>query len=503
MCEATCKMIPVLYINRQVVDIAAITRAVDGLEIFPMSLLQLQETRVAQLLQNIRHQVENPLQKRIRNIIKAWQKLLEPEAACTTVIPLQRNLPTSTSANVITNNSNLSNGSASKLSSTSSLPTSSPSIQSTNGRLKPPRNHQLNHQPEPPSKPSNRKKKAPPPPPPPLPNGSSPKLPPVQNGRAFPSSSSTTAQEAPKLAKVKSTAELIREAGGCIDSVTKDRILSNRIAKESDEFPRLVPLAAMRSSRKSKQAEAPQKHQSKSAHRGVEPSLPPPAPPAPPPPPPLPPPPAPVLPKPASPTPVKSEMLTKSLERGPKRVASPRELPVEHTNHHHRDKRKHTKRRKVDETGGDGVKKEEEEGGGGGGGEVKEDIGEPLLPPVTNHMDDWPQLPQLTEELLEQAAETLIKDYRSGQTPSEAELADASRLNDLINAGWEGVSASRDDSGCLQPMTALYSVDLGEDDQLVHILPWANLDGYRQTFFPVGTTTLNDIDRLIDLPKPW
>ena len=453
-----------------------------------MSMLQLQETRVAQLLQNIRHQVENPLQKRIRNVIKAWQKLLEPGAACATVIPLQRSLP------IIPNNSSLSNGSTSKLSSTSSLPDSSPSNQSSNGRLKQHRNHQPESQLRPPDR--IKKVTSTSTVPPPLPNGSSPKPPQVQNGRSL----SCASQDAPKLAKVKSTAELIREAGGCIDSVTKDRILSNRIAKESDEFPRLVPFAAMRSSRKPKQASAPsepqQKHQqsqSKSTYRNQERSLPPP----------LPPPPIPS--KAVSPqrtsssiTSTKSEVTAKPPDRGPRRLPSPTEIHSVDNNsqHHHRDhkdKRKHMKRRLVDQVGDESEKKKEGKDGEEGS----------LTPPVTNHMDDWPALPPLTDELLQQAVETLFRDYRSGKTPSREELADSGRLDDLIRASWEGVSATRDDSGCLQPMTALYSIELGEDDQLVHILPWTNLEGYRQTFFPQGTTTPSDIDRLIDLPKPW
>lgn len=103
---------------------------------------------------------------------------------------------------------------------------------------------------------------------------------------------------------------------------------------------------------------------------------------------------------------------------------------------------------------------------------------------------------------MREAAETWLRDYHSGRTPSQTELEDVGRVADLLQGTWEEVSASRGDNGCLKPMTALYSVDMG-DDQLMHILPWANLGDYKQTFFPPGTTTISDLDRLIDLPEPW
>lgn len=465
--------------DRQVVDIASITRAVDGLEVFPMSMLQLQETRVAQLLQTIRHQVGNPLQKRIRSVIKAWQKLLEPGSACATVIPLQRNL----------NNSNNNGSTAAKLSSsTPNITNSSPSTQSSNGRSKIPRNQSTtNHQQhqEPPTKTPDRKKisltTA-------LPNGCSPKPLPSLNGRV-----SAVISDVPKLAKVKSTAELVQEAGGCIDSVTKDRILSNRIAKESDEFPRLVPLAAMRSSRKAKHPPTTLPpsvhHQQKSVARTLDRTLPPPPPPPPPP----------VIQsspqRTASIPPAKSEMIAKFLEHAPTRMESPREtrsIPSDHNHrhhhHHHKEKRKHGKRRREN--------KED------GGEEEDDTMTEPKQPPVANYIDDWPTLSPLTEEVMREAAETWLRDYHSGRTPSQTELEDVGHVTDLLQGTWEEVSASRGDNGCLEPMTALYSVDMG-DDQLVHILPWANLGDYKQTFFPPGTTTASDMDRLIDLPEPW
>ncbi|VDK38864.1 unnamed protein product [Taenia asiatica] len=439
-----------------------------------MSMLQLQETRVAQLLQTIRHQVGNPLQKRIRSVIKAWQKLLEPGSACATVIPLQCSL-------------NNNGSTATKISSsTPNITTSSPSTQSSNGRSKilrnqPTTNHHHHYQ-EPLPKIPDRKKifstTT-------LPNGCSPKPPPSLNGRV-----SSVVLDVPKLAKVKSTAELVQEAGGCIDSVTKDRILSNRIAKESDEFPRLVPLAAMRSSRKAKHPPATlppsTHHQQKSVARNLDRTLPPP-----------PPPPA-TQPSPQC-TPsipsAKSEMIAKFLENAPTRMESPREtrsIPSDHNHrhhqhHHHKEKRKHGKRRREN--------KEE-------GGEDEDTATEPKQPPVTNHMDDWPTLSPLTEEVMREAVETLLRDYHSGRTPSQTELEDVGHVADLLQGTWEEVSASRGDNGRLEPMTALYSVDMG-DDQLVHILPWANLGGYKQTFFPPGTTMASDLDRLIDLPEPW
>ncbi|KAL5107887.1 hypothetical protein TcWFU_006573 [Taenia crassiceps] len=431
------------------IDIASITRAVDGLEVFPMSMLQLQETRVAQLLQTIRHQVGNPLQKRIRSVIKAWQKLLEPGSACATVIPLQR---------ALNNSSNNAQMAALK-----SSETNPPSITSTKSL---------------PQKIPDRKKIFPTTT---LPNGCSPKPPPSLNGRT------SLLSDVPKLAKVKSTAELVQEAGGCIDSVTKDRILSNRIAKESDEFPRLVPLAAMRSTRKAKHPSATLPpsvhHQQKLVARNSDRALPPP-----------PPPPATQSSPRGTPSfpPAKSEMIAKFLEHAPTRMESPQEtrsIPPDqnHRHHHHKEKRKHGKRRREN--------REE-------GGEDEDTSVEPKQPPVANHMDDWPTLSPLTEEVMREAAETWLRDYHSGRTPSQTELEDIGRVTDLLQGTWEEVSASRGDDGCLEPMTALYSVDMG-DDQLVHILPWANLGDYKQTFFPPGTTLASDLDRLIDLPEPW
>ncbi|VDD81361.1 unnamed protein product [Mesocestoides corti] len=442
---------------RGVVDIALITRAVEGLEVYPMSMLQLQETKVAQLLQTIRHQVDSPLQKRIRAIIKAWQKLLEPDSACATVIPLQRPC----------NPSNpISQTAAAKHSASNNR--SSPR---SNGQHKPPRNHSvtnpLSSYQQAPSKPS--------------PASSCPRKkvfatslngsPRSINGR--PLTTSTT--EPPKLAKVKSTAELIQAAGGCIDSVTKDRILSNRIAKESDEYPRLVP-QAIRSSRKAKN-EPKQLPSAKSvplADRGVP------------------------APSPQRNPPIsaaKSEMIAKFLEHSVVDVAAPAATPRSHSaatpasvaplpscdpqkkHHHHshrhaKEKRKH-KRKYPDESDE-----------------------KPSTIPITNRMDDWPELPPLTDDVLASAFE----ERHSGDTPSFADLVNLRNVGALLDGSWPEVSATRDDDNNLQPMTALYSVDMG-DDQLVHILPWTNLSDYRQTFFPSGAVT--DLDRLIDLPDPW
>ncbi len=53
-------------------------------------------------------------------------------------------------------------------------------------------------------------------------------------------------------------------------------------------------------------------------------------------------------------------------------------------------------------------------------------------------------------------------------------------------------------------MTALYSVDMGNaDNKLLHILPWTNLSGYRQTFFPSSGNVEEDMDKLTELAEPW
>lgn len=71
-------------------NLSLVTQAIDRLELYPMSMMQLEETRVAQLLQMVRRQVESHLQKRIRGIIKAWQKLLEPGSAYATIVPCDK-----------------------------------------------------------------------------------------------------------------------------------------------------------------------------------------------------------------------------------------------------------------------------------------------------------------------------------------------------------------------------------------------------------------------------
>lgn len=446
------------FLFLQVTDINLVRRALDELEVFPMSLDQLQETRAGMILQSIRHNVDSSMKRRIRDIIRAWQQLLDPSTPGI-VIPLQRRIKTSKSATgIISSSSSATNPLSTNTSTNSPIP--------TNG---------LTHKSLPPRTLSASKA-------PPVirrPNGSSPN---PFNGHVAP----PTLAEGPKLAKVKSTAELIAAAGGCIDSVTKDRILSNRIAKESDEFPRFVPQTTARAPRRPKQqdnlfksrvsaaAVASPKSQSV-LHREQQPVI----------------------------SAAKSEMIAKYLEHSAAEMATPQEptdqvdqvvSPTPTITHsadnaskskhhrHHKEKKKH--KRKLSGEVGD---------------KSHEAYKKVPAIPVTNCMDKWPQLPPLTGEALALAARQ-DEVYHSGESPTQEELRDLGRVDALIAGSWPEVSASRDGTNQLQPMTSLYSVDMG-DDQVMHILPWANLSGSQKSFFP--PTAELDIDRLIGLPEPW
>ncbi|KAM7542383.1 hypothetical protein Aperf_G00000017997 [Anoplocephala perfoliata] len=467
---------------------------------YPMTMDELKESGVAQVLQAIRHQLNNRLRKRVRFVIKAWQKLIDPGPAGVSVIPAQLRHP-----------SNGDNDSRST-NTVNGLPNPTPPdgansslAQNSNGgvksQLKQPSwdtvsNNDCIHHESPVRNPAKRIKtsesfasdRVPSPHPPSLPNGRSPK-PPQENGRV------SSGSAAPKLSKVKSTAELIQEAGLFIDPATKDRILSNRIAKESDEVIHVAPLAAMRASRRSRvqrQQEKQQQQQQqsqqqsrsrrKSVDRATHPS-----------------------PKSASvsilPTlaeespsskhstrppipPIKLDRIHSLIKQESNLSVSPDHNHRHQHNHlHHKEKRK---KPEPNECGG-AVKWEAEEGD---------------KKPLPNHMDDIPALPSLTDEMRHLQQENALVSYNSARTPDETELADLGRVDDLIQGSWEEVSASRDEEGNLHPMTEMYSVPLNQEDWM-HILPWINMDGYRQTFFPPGFNTSEDIDRLIDLPEPW
>ncbi|VDL90859.1 unnamed protein product [Schistocephalus solidus] len=553
-----------------------------------MSMVQLQETRIGQLLQAIRHKVELTLQKRIRAIIKAWQKLLLPGQAHTTIIPLQvENRPHSSvnltehlicstsSPSGINNNidssvNNLDFNPAGQVTPSalrsSSLPHTAeeragdtPDLSHTRSSYPPDRtpltlskhdrdvvNRMLREPiitPKTTIVPSCANKhvlsKA---------NGSShlvasPKL----NGRTTshavarlhhtPARSSvgppsdpsetmshdtasqlherrvpTTVTTHHRLAKVKSTAELIRAAEGCLDSVTVDRILSNRIAKESDEPPRIVPPTTVRSARQPKnvQHSTSVSQVNKSATVAA-------------------------IGRSSTDVPTaKSEMMAKFLEStvihhqqtemktripelpvsagaGGSRVAStaPRS-PLAHESdklvstpqpadlaysgddldaikRQHKDRKRHKHRgRHHDDAGGSDHASRHH----------RKRIST-AVPPISNRMNEWPELPPLPSDVEMSTIVTAADDDISA--PTSPELRDMSNVERLMSGSWVGVNSVLDGEQNPQPMTALYSVGLDEDN-LVHVLPWVNLYDYQQTFFPSDS---NELERLSKLPDPW
>ncbi|CAH8663272.1 unnamed protein product [Heterobilharzia americana] len=283
--------------TQNITDVNAVCDIIERLENFPMTMNQLQDTRIGQLLQTIRHKVDPSLQKRIRLIIKAWQKLLSsdyshqcvipiktsekvasgaprpngtptkplireksghcmdavntvcpPQLKChisvygdeSSVRPTKRNLPDSspskmckdgaskTHAHQIQQSENFNSNLSKRLKCIDS-PSLTMNI-STVGKVSSP-NNLLNG-----SKCSELMFKA-------------------KSDISISQSCITTASRSPiqqslskprvnnstRLSKVKSTAELVQAAGDCIDSITADRILTNRISKEIDP-PRVCSL---------------------------------------------------------------------------------------------------------------------------------------------------------------------------------------------------------------------------------------------------------------------
>lgn len=451
----------------------------DELEVYPMTIDVLKESGAAQMLQAVRHQVDSRLQKRIRFVIKTWQKLIVPNSGVTIVIPAQHKC----SANGGGGGSSNDNGKTNFNGFAKPTSTNSPLLQKPNGHPKPHRsqfslpvtnNH--GHQDSPITHPAKRLKisdsfsSTNTAQPSPLPNGHSPKVPPQENGR-LPSVST-----APKLSKVKSTAELIQEAGLSIDPATKDRILSNRIAKESDEVVHVAPLATMRTSRKSrvqkqqeKQVEEQQKQSqfpSKNRKKSVETRIPP---------------------KPAS-----VAVLSTVKEEPRQNPNKPPPIPPIKLDRIHSLLKQDSSDVKQESTDYNyRFQKENQKKFG-----LSEDTKREEKKPLPNFMDNIPPLPPITKEMRDQFS------YRSGKTPDQKELSDIGRVGDLVHGTWEEVNATRDEEGNLHPMTEMYSVPIN-DEEVLHILPWTNLNGYRQTFFPPGFDTAEDIDRIMNLPEPW
>ncbi|KAA0198172.1 Mediator of RNA polymerase II transcription subunit 26 [Fasciolopsis buskii] len=548
-----------------------------------MTMTQLQDTRIGQLLQLIRHKVDPALQKRIRFVIKAWQKLLSPNFTANSVIPLKCadlgptpaasphvsmpkpqhsngtplksvhttpvsvasvNLPRTSESRGLKRSypsasslANLSN----KASDSSNDNTDSPfSIQRSATPSKRFRYQQSVSSPQ--SKPATTT---------PTQIGShpSPKLPLINGGRhtdmpldSLPISKPSTpvlsksnsiagpprsvstnspqlpsrdgrATQAARLAKVKSTAELVQAAGDCIDSVTADRILTNRINKEADPSrPSIVPQltrtrhprntsgcaqSAMNETQRSRpvtprstrpvglRIDAPARctlensdsrpvltnHVNK-VHNTV------------------------TLPLTSS----GAAKLTTSLSPSPES----KHVPVDHrieavkrsalsesepgagdsdsdaqrSKHKKHKKHKHRHRHRGDDSDSGKTHRHER-------------TSKSTLPPITNNMNDWPQLPPLPAEI----------DWYSLDRPTERPYVPINSTVDtvtrLLSEPWPEVNRTVDDQGLLHLPTELYSLTL--DDQYLHVLPWVDIVGHKRQFFPVN----DDLDQLTALPDPW
>ncbi|KAK4467384.1 hypothetical protein MN116_008835 [Schistosoma mekongi] len=283
--------------TQNVTDLNAIYDVIGHLENFPMSMIQLQDSRIGQLLQTIRHKVDPPLQRRIRLIIKAWQKLLSSEYSHQFVIPIKtpgKSIPTSPRSNsrltkILAQDKpkqstdsvsiiyhlqmkgtgdensvrlmmrNYSNSSPDKLHKVSSLKLSThPTQQNENYISNVSKRPKLADTILPivstssviqVNSPAN------------LVNGSkcvdlehkdikcqeipdtsvSETVIAMTSQSPIPQSFKPRMTNSMRLSKVKSTAELVQAAGDCIDSVTADRILTNKINKEVDPL-RVCPL---------------------------------------------------------------------------------------------------------------------------------------------------------------------------------------------------------------------------------------------------------------------
>ncbi|TGZ59410.1 hypothetical protein CRM22_009103 [Opisthorchis felineus] len=543
----------------------AVLDAVTQLETFPMTMGQLQDTRIGQLLQTIRHKVDTPLQKRIRFVIKAWQKLLSPEFACHSVIPLKcyaaSHTPNQSSKG---SDCQTSNGTPTKPSfrenmrnsqhfltsapvNTSDSRSNSPVVNfsDTTTRLKRPY-HSLSgttepsapitsfvtshtEQPTTPSKRSRTQSNISPQPGTtkptsclPLVNGTRSVVPISESFPSFrPATSlgktntasiplrdlgdqqSTEAQSQPKgdrqdtqnalhrLAKVKSTVELVQAAGDCIDSVTADRILTNRISKEPDPpRPSIVPqLAKTRQARTAPSTatscKGSQPHDLRSSRPFVrhvdretvhkppssisgpssKPSLP-------------------AIsstetfsPQSHSAQPVdsvSSELLINGNNLGVPRVhggdIERPQIDTDSDNQKSREKKRKKKRKHRHK-------------------HIL--VGPTVYNPVTNHLDDWPSLPALPAQI----------DWSSLDRPTSSNWESLSSIPDsadrLVSDVWPGINRTSDDEGNLRLLTDLYSLTI--DDQYLHVLPWVDMIGFRRQFFPSS----DDLDQLTQMPDPW
>ncbi|CAH8569666.1 unnamed protein product [Schistosoma turkestanicum] len=531
--------------NQNVTDLNAICDVVGHLENFPMTMIQLQDTRIGQLLQTIRHKVDPPLQKRIRLIIKAWQKLLSSEYSHQYVIPLKtsdknisksprsngtptkirvRDRPKQTTDSVnaicpsqMKSSVNLTkrhcpNPSPDKLKESASklsvcqIEQSENYVSNVSKRLKftdptspntsTPVVVQVNN-------PSN------------LMNGSKCIEPQPQDTKfsenldtsvsqtSIPTSQSPSSKprvtNSTRLSKVKSTAELVQVAGDCIDSVTADRILTNRISKEVDP-PGVCSLMQPTKTRLGR-TNSGSHSSSRSISAGTNETSHPP--------------------KCNTILDLKSEVYLKCREnpavyeknhnlisdsvqsvipsvnissinnQSPSRcnneIISDRLLfDVENDTMSNAQKVKKKKKKHKHH-------KDEAEISEGSSrihsnqlkGHHKRKV---VLPPVTNFMNDWPELPSLPEDIDWYSLD------RSYMTVCDKDSTKVSEYNSpekcTVDTGIE--------YACISP-TNLHSIIL--DDQYLHILPWVDMIGYKRHFFPPCSD--QELSKLTSMPEPW
>ncbi|THD23490.1 Mediator of RNA polymerase II transcription subunit 26 [Fasciola hepatica] len=579
--------------SQNITNTEAVLDAVTQLELFPMTMTQLQDTRIGQLLQLIRHKVDPALQKRIRFVIKAWQKLLSPNFTANSVIPLKcADLGPSATASprVSVPKPQHSNGTSLKsmyqekpnsahttpapavlvdsprasesrglkrtylsASSLTNLPNKASDSSNdntdspfTNQRAETPSKrfrYQQQSVPSPQVKPATATATQ-------IESHSSPKLSVVNGGRhidihldSIPISKPSTpflsksnsmvgpqrplgsnspqlpsrdgrATQAARLAKVKSTAELVQAAGDCIDSATADRILTNRINKEADPpRPSIVPqLTRTRQPRNT----------SSSAHGAVNETQ---------------------RSRPTTPrstrsgglrvdtparstpanldsrpaqinhvsrqqdtaTPSLTSLDTTRLTTGVSPSPDSGHVPIDHKleavkrpvlsesepgavdsdsdtqRSKHKKHRKHKHRHKHRGDGSDSGRTHRHE----------QTSSKLTLPPITNNMNDWPQLPPLPSEI------DWYNLDRPAERPAVPTIGVTDTVTRLLSEPWPEVNRTVDDQGLLHLPTELYSLTL--DDQYLHVLPWIDIVGHKRKFFPPD----DDLDQLTVLPDPW
>nr|CAX75191.1 hypothetical protein [Schistosoma japonicum] len=541
--------------TQNVTDLNAVYDVIGRLENFPMTMIQLQDTRIGQLLQTIRHKVDPSLQKRIRLIIKAWQKLLSSEYSHQFVIPIKtsdKSIPTPPK----------SNGTRSRILASDKLEQSTNSVNimchpqtkesGDENSVRPTKRNCPDSSPDKLYKVSAQKlstyhtqqnenfisdvsKRLN------FVNTTSPIMSTstfvqvssqgnLVNGNkciesehkdikfqenldtSVPQTEILVASRSPipqslskpritnsmRLSKVKSTAELVQAAGDCIDSITADRILTNRISKEVDP-PRVCSLMQPTKSRLSRINSSSHSSSRSVSASNNETSY---------------------FPKCNTILDVKSEVYLKCKEN-PTEYEKTRHPTSNSTqisvssltvpaidnqspllsNSENNSDRLPFKDIKNDSMPNPQEVKKKKKHKYKDGTEIPEGSprlhsnqlkghqkGRTVIPPVTNFMNDWPDLPSLPTDI----------DWYSLDR-SFVTACDNSSLRITEYSGPEKCTGITEiEYACISP-TNLHSIIL--DDQYLHILPWIDMIGYRRHFFPsCSDQELND---LTTMPEPW